>query len=150
MTDNEFKKGLENAFLKVGFARSGKVLRRDGDRISTLIGFEKGFGDQWFISVGFWLHALGSDVPNLVEKTHLYFRLERIFPQFRDLILTAGCVTDAHQPEAYSDLLKLVDSDIEQTLRSMESEDGLRGAMKTNVLTVGLVRKEARQYLAAL
>ncbi len=109
--------------------------------------FEKGFGNQWFIIVGFWLYALGSELPERVEQTHLYFRLERLVPTLRETLLEAGALNEPNQPRAYELLCGLLVNDIDSTLRILGTVAGLRSALQEGRLTHGLVRKEARMYL---
>jgi hypothetical protein len=147
MTTSSFRKGLERAWLAAGFHRAGKSYRRDGSTAATLLSAEKGFGSQWFISVGFWLMGLGADVPDRVERTHMYFRLERLFPEFRETILAAGALGEPEQPESFEQLLHLLAGPIDAALRALGTEEGLRAAINSDRLCQGLIRKEAREYL---
>lgn len=144
-----FKKGLERVLLSIGFERTGKSLHRVGSGAATMVTFEKGFGSQWFINVGFWLYALGNEPPDRVEQTHLYFRLERLVPNFRERLLEAGALDEPNQPQAYEELCELLANDIDSALRVLGTEAGLRAALQEGRLTHGLVRKEARVYLEA-
>lgn len=148
MDASRFKKGLERVLTSKGFARHGKSLRREGQKVETLISFEKGFGSQWFINVGFWLTELGDAVPELVHQTHLYFRLERLFPKFREVILTAGAISDVGQEMAYEELVRVLDSDLDSPLNELGTEEGLSSALRNNQLDKGLVTKTARDYFA--
>lgn len=143
-----FKKGLERVLLSMGFERARKTFHRDGSGVATMVAFDKGFGNQWFINVGFWLYALGSELPERVEQTHLYFRLERLVPTFRETLLEAGALSEPNQPRAYSELCKALNSDIDSTLRILGTVVGLRTALHDGRLAYGLVRKEARMYLS--
>ena len=143
-----FKKGLERVLLSAGFERTGKSLHRVGSGAATMVAFEKGFGNQWFVNVGFWLYALGSELPDRVAQTHLYFRLERLVPEFRETLLKAGALNEPDQPRAYEELRELLVNDIDSTLRVLGTVAGLRSALQEGRLTHGLVRKEARVYLA--
>jgi hypothetical protein len=98
MNAANFKKGLSQVFLGLGCKTVGKSLRRDQSDVSVLVSFEKGFGDQWYITFGFWLNALGVLATDRVEQTHMYFRLERLLPNLRAMILTAGALDDPNQP----------------------------------------------------
>jgi hypothetical protein len=146
MDSRAFKSGLERVLLLMGFEKKGRALERSDSGVSTLIACSKGFGEQWSIDVGFWLEALGQDRPDRVEQAHLYFRLERLVPEYRETILLAGALNDADQPAAYKKMLELLPS-IDSGLRIMGTEAGLRTAMAEGRLGNGLVRKEARAYL---
>lgn len=147
MTASSFRSELERAWTDVGFRRAGRSYRRDGPGVVTLVAIEKGFGDQRFISVGFWLDALGVDVPDRVERCHAYFRLERLVPEFREVILAAGALGSAEQPHSLEQLLQLLRGPIDVSLRAVGTADGLREAMHAGRLAHGMVRKEARTHL---
>ncbi|MGF7005741.1 hypothetical protein [Aminobacter sp. BE322] len=150
MKRRRFRKSIEDSLLSVGFVKAGEVLRLEGEEISTLVGFGKGFGNQWFVNVGFWIHALGSQCPEKIEKSHMYFRIERIFPNLREIILTSGDLSDKHQPDALDRLVSHIHGDIGVKLRELTSEGGLRRAMEAGALTTaGLIRKEAINYFEA-
>jgi len=148
MKATAFKHGIEKALGSVGFLRTSNALRRECPNVTTLIGLQKGDGDQWFLNVGFWLSGIGGTVSDRVEHTHLYFRLERLFPQFRETILTAGALDAEEQLAAYRQLVELLGGEIARGLATFETEKGLREELRDGRLTHGLVRKEARDYLA--
>jgi hypothetical protein len=149
MKTTAFKRGLENAFLATGFRRAGKSLRRDSSEVAVIVEFEKGFGDQWFINAGFWIHSLGEPVPERVEGSHLYFRLERLVPDLRETILAAGALSDEAQEQAYRKLVDLLPDRVVSELEALATEHGLRAAITGGRLTDGLIRKEAREHLGA-
>jgi hypothetical protein len=149
VTSASLKKSLTGAFCGAGFSRFGTALRREGEAVTAVVAFSRGFGNQRFINVGFWLHALGPDVPAAVEKTHLYFRLDRLAPEWREVILVAGCLDDKRQPDALSQLGELLTGEVEAVLHSLLSVQGLKAAVP--VLEVsGLVSLAARDYLVAV
>jgi hypothetical protein len=59
MTGQKFRKGLFGALQQHGFVRRAGLMRLPGDAAITLVGVQKGFGEQWFVNVGFWLKQLG-------------------------------------------------------------------------------------------
>jgi len=148
MNSQAFKSGIERALLSVGFQRHGKSLRRHAGHVWTLVGTEKGFGQQWHISIGFWLEALGAECPARVEQAHLHFRLERLSEEHHETITLAGALEDQKQPEAFKILIEFLGGDINSGLRLLGTEEGLRDAMIAGRLTHGLIRKEAREQLA--
>ena len=84
-----------------------------------------------------------------MERTHLYFRLERLLPQFREVVLSAGDLDDPNQPAAYDLLKDTLATEGDATIQDLGTEAGLRRALKSSRLTHGLVRKEARKLLEA-
>jgi hypothetical protein len=144
-----FKKGLSQALLGLGFKTAGRSLRSDQTDVSILVSFEKGFANQWFITVGFWLQALGPVATDRVERTHLYFRLERLLPEFREIVLSAGALDDPNQPAAYDSLKSMLATEGSSVMRGLGTEAGLRRALQSSRLSQGFVGKEARQFLEA-
>lgn len=149
MSATFLKKGVERVLLDLGFTRFGKTYRRETTEVATLFSVEKGFGGQWFFNVGFWLIALGGVVPTRVELAHLYLRLERLFPEHRDTIVMAGATGESEQHAAFVKLCQLLAGPMESRLRALATTEKLRTAVKTGELGQGLLRKEAREYLAA-
>jgi len=147
MTSNALRKSVTHAFIARGFSPIDRVLFRTGDGVTMVVGFDRGFEHQWYISIGFWLHGLGAEVPSVVEKTHLYFRLDRLVPQLREVVLMAGSLADKRQPEALGQLIDLISSDVGTMLESLLTIEGLTAALKAHALDSGLVTKEARAYL---
>jgi hypothetical protein len=148
MTGQEFRKGLFGALQQHGFARRGSLMRLPGDAVLTLIGVEKGFGEQWFVNVGFWLKQLGRDEPDRIEQSHLYFRLVRLFPQYREFFLEAGDLAAEGQLSAYHKFLRVLVDEIAGGLRQLGTADGLADAYHADRLTAGFVTKAAKELLA--
>ncbi|MGY3694879.1 hypothetical protein ACVIGA_004959 [Bradyrhizobium sp. USDA 3240] len=149
MNRTAFKKGLSEVLLQQGFVLGRDLLRISNDQMVTLIGVQNGFGDQWFVNVGFWLTRVGVEAPDRVEQAHLYFRLERLFPQHREIILAAGDLGDAGQSEAYERLTRLISSEIATNLKRMGTEEGLVEAYRAHRLEDGLMTKVAKEWLLA-
>lgn len=150
MTGLKFKKHLEIHLLKLGFIRHGKNSKRETDSASILIGIQKGFGSQWFINVGFWLPSLGgNDIPEKIESTHLYYRLERLFPEYRETIIGAGDLEYEAQFIELDRLKDLLASDIIPDLCILGLETNLKKALAEGRLKNGMIGKEARRFLAS-
>jgi hypothetical protein len=150
MKGQDFKKGVFAALQQCEFVRLGNLLRASGQGASIFVGTEKGFGDQWFVSVGLCLDGLGVDLLDRLEQSHMYFRLERLFPQHRELILTAGQLDDPRQPAAYQAFLGLLAGEVANDLERLASERGVVEAYRLGRLTGGLITKAARERLTLL
>lgn len=148
MTSRAFKSGIERVLRSLGFAGAGSLLARHDLDIWTLIGFDKGSGDQWHINVGFWIDALGGPPPEKLERSHAYFRLERLVPELHETITSAGSLGEPEQPRAYDELLRALPEVVEAELRRLGTEAGLRKALARGRLMNGLIRKEARARLS--
>jgi hypothetical protein len=152
MNGRDFKKGIGNTLLSIGFETvgGGAFVRSNHDSgVSTIVSTQKSF-DQWYINVGFWLDRLGGERPNTVQQSHLYFRLERLVPEYRETILLAGALLDEpDQPNAYQELRHLLATAIDSRLQVLGTEAGLRQARAEGRLIDGLVRKDANDWLQA-
>jgi hypothetical protein len=148
MTALEFKKGLFGVLQQHGFVRRGSLMRLSGDGTIVLVGVQKGFGEQWFVNVGFWLKQLDRGEPDRIEQSHMYFRLERLFPQHREFILEAGDLAAEGQLKAYHKFLGLLVDEITVDLKQLGTRVGLVEAYHAGRLSAGLVTKAAKESLA--
>lgn len=147
MNRSQLKSSLRKVLSGLGFVVCESVqLRRCAD-ISVLIGLDHGFGSQSFFSVGFWLHSLAQDAPGRLELAHAYFRLERVFPEFRELILKAGDLNDPDQGGAWQELEGLLSTRFVPDLVAAATEEGVRALLSERLKGRGLVRKELKVYL---
>lgn len=149
MTSTEYKRGIYSAFKRAGFAKQRYALFAPGDGATVLVNAEKGFGDQWFINAGFCLHRLDPTPVERVERTHMYFRLERLFPAHGELILTASTLNDPGQPAAYPLLLDMLATEIGAGLRALGTEQSIIEAYRLGRLSQGMVLGIARAFIDA-
>lgn len=149
MTGAEYKRGIHSAFKRAGFAKQRYALHAPGDGATVLVNAEKGVGDQWFIHAGFCLDRLDPTPVERVERTHMYFRLERLFPAHRELILTASALDDPGQPVAYPLLLDILAAEIGAGLRALGTEPAIIAAYRAGRLSQGMVLGIARAFIDA-
>ncbi len=91
MKINEFKSVTKNILVTKGFDVLGRDFIFKGSDADILINIQElDKSVQYCINVGFHLNALDSFVSKKVELSHMYFRLERLFPHLREIILD-GC-----------------------------------------------------------
>ena len=147
MNGRAFRDGIERRLVSLGFAKKGKSVSRHLLDCWTIVGVENSVGAQWVIDVGFVLDALDGTLPERVSLAHMYFRLERLFPEHHETIAVAGSMTDPNQGAAYEALLQLLSGEIDQGLRALGTEAGLRAGLAEGRLVAGLVRREARDFL---
>ena len=95
------------------------------------------------------MHALGGGAPKLVEHAHCYFRLERLFPEYRETILGAGALQEADQIKIYRQFLVILAESIDRRLRTLGTEEGLRQEFSAGKLRGGLLTKEGREFLSS-
>lgn len=148
MKNIEFKKGIYDVLGHVGFYRYGNIMQTSGDGVKILLEVKKGFGEQWFINLGFCLDRFGLKKTTRVEQADMYFRLERVFPKYRETILAAGDLEDPAQAEAYRTFLQLLGKEIVEDLKTLGSEHGLIDAYRLGRLSEGLVTAATRDLIA--
>ncbi|HMS18118.1 MAG TPA: DUF4304 domain-containing protein [Planctomycetota bacterium] len=151
MTNSEFKGIIRRAFTLNGFRYVSKNLRFDGSAASILIGLQKfEYGESYFINVGLYLRTLGDEVPAKVEHTHMYFRLERLFPEWSDAIIIGGQLSHHEQPDLAVHLARLIeDKCVPALVELANSLDRIRRVWKDGGLRSGFILKEARQLLSS-
>lgn len=149
MTKADYKKGVDHTLTSTGFTKVGKLYCYTGAGVRVLLSVQMlEHGKQFFVNVGFWLTRFGPVHPSRVELTHLYFRLERIFPEYRETILCAGKLDDEMQPQAFGKFLELLGTKMASRLAELADEPKLRHAFKEGWLERGLIRKEAREVFS--
>ncbi|MCG5510083.1 hypothetical protein [Ectothiorhodospira lacustris] len=136
--------------MKKNFARLGDLMFTSGDDAVALVGVEKGFGEQKFVTVGFCICRIGIELPRRVELAHMYFRLERLFPQYRECILAAGALDDSDQIAAFKQFLGYLEHTFAPDICGMTSEGGLVKAYCAGRFDAGLVTKQARDFLVSV
>jgi Domain of unknown function (DUF4304) len=147
MKPTEFKKGIGQVLLTHGYKKYGACYKKTSESVTVLVSFQKVFQSQWFLNVGIWLHGLSENPPDKIEKSHLYFRLERLAPLFREQILAAGDTKSIEQERAHRHFLELLNSSILEIIDELLDEKKLLKAFADGELSNGMIRGEAREYL---
>jgi hypothetical protein len=148
MTNTDYKAEIENSFVLGGFKKSGKIYAYVGSGVTTVLSLQYvQIEKQYYVNVGFWLRRLGNACPGRVELTHLYYRLERLFPEHRETILCAGKLDDTAQSSALVMFKDLIRTKMASRLIELSDELQLRHAFNEGLLVHGLIRKEARDIL---
>ena len=142
-----FRKAVTDSFEFAGWTRRGKLMTFCGQDADVLVDIQHGFGRQWFCNVGFDIHELSAIRAAAVHKTALYFRLERLFPAEREMILTAGSVDDAENTAALQDLKRLIADVVSPHLMRMTNLDVIREHYRAGSLSHGLVTLAAQRVL---
>lgn len=150
MTPRAYKQGIYEALRSLGFIKRGNSLYRDQQNVLLLLSVEGGKSHRWYINLGFWLKSLGETTTDRVEKTHIYIRLERLFPMYRDIILASSALGEPDQPIGYERLIELLLTEIDRKLRSLSTEEGLKAALREGRFSHAISLPEARKYLEHL
>ncbi|WP_144020743.1 MULTISPECIES: hypothetical protein [Burkholderia] len=149
MKSSEFKQGIFESLMQCGFIRRGNLMCFSGNGAKVAIGVEKGFGQQWFVNVGFCIDRIGTDEISRIEQSHMYFRLDRLFAQHRELIVGAGALDDMGQPREYEVFLGLLASEVGEELKRFANEQAIADAYRAGRFREGLVTKSVRDLLSS-
>jgi len=151
LPNQDFKRAITEALVVGGFRLVSKNYRLDGPGSTVIIGIQKSDVDEvWYINVGFWMNDLGVEVPPRVELTHMYFRLERLFPDNTQAIHRGVRLNDIGHPQGLANLKRLLNDEMLPTLhRYAEDRASLRAAFQAqDWMKRGLVTKEVKSILA--
>lgn len=148
ITGAQFKKSIYDILKKKDFTKNNNLMCVLGEDAVVLVGVEKGFGNQWFINIGFCFRSLIQEIPSRIEHSHMYYRLERLFPEHREIILAGSDLDDPEHDMWHSKLLYLLSHEVADGLRNFASVKAITEAYQSDRLNMGLVRKEARDFLS--
>lgn len=150
MTGKMFTESIRNAFILSGFKPSGGTLFFRGNVATVIIKSTKiPHADRHLIDVGFWLPEITKNMPLRPEKSQMYFRLDRIFPDRKHVILEGGDTTSSYQPQALAALSAEIVREIAPSLIELSnSYAALRIKFITDSGALGLITKEARILLS--
>lgn len=149
MKSNEFKQGIFASLMERGFLRRGNLMCFSGNGAQIAVGVENGFGQQWFVNVGFCLDRIGIGEITRIEQSHMYFRLDRLFAQHRELIVWAGALDDMEQSRKYEVFLSLLASEVGEELKQFSSEQAIADAYRAGRFREGLIAKSARDLISS-
>lgn len=148
MTDcKKFQTRVLRAFSDFGFRGSGRTRRYFGEEIDILINVQQAYSNC-FINVGFVLKSISNDIPDRVEKTHMYYRLESIFPEIRETIIAAGELEEADSEEFTVKLIDSIKSSLARKLCQLSILENLKSTFKSGKLENGMVTGSARLFLS--
>lgn len=142
-----FKKKIAAPLEMAGFIKKGQTWYFNGEDILITFNLEKNeWSDQYFVNVGFWIKAFGNALFPSYNHCHLYYRLERLFPDQRELILT-GCSLGS-SIEVFTTFSTFISTDVIPFLIDCAHENKLRELWANQSLNCGFVLLEAREYLS--
>lgn len=143
-----FKNAISVPFKEAGFISKGQSWYLNGKDAVIVTNLQKSnWSNSYYINVGVWLKALGDLVFPQYNNCHLGFRAEALFPEKRNLILVS-CDLEKTNTELLTDLSGFIESLLIPFLRECSNANKLKEFMRQGLLDKGLVRIEAKQYLA--
>lgn len=142
----DFSSRVAKTLKEAGFIKEKKCYKLNLSESTLLIDIQFAHQCRYYMNVGFFIPSLGGRPPERVPSCHCYFRLERIFPEHRELILLAGDTEEGKQSDL-DELVELLKVKIWPALLLIaSSHDKLREAYRSARLTRGLITIAAREF----
>ncbi len=141
-------KTISTQFKIAGFVKKRSSLYLDGKDTIIVINLQRlDWSDQYYVNVGFYLKKLGEDIYPQYNHCHLYYRLERLFPSYRELIANS-CTLSVSDTNKLAELAEFFDAQLIPFFEECAHESKLRELMRQGKLDHGFVRAEIRDYLS--
>jgi len=143
-----FKKAFSAPFDKAGFLKKGQSWFFDGADSIIVVTLEKCDWDElYYVDVGFWLKELGQALFPLYYHCHIYERLEFLFPEKRELILTS-CDLEKSDADLLIDLSEFILEDVIPFLKGCTNIKKLSELFNMGVFRNSYINFLARKYLS--
>jgi hypothetical protein len=147
ITATEVRSALKTTFVKEGFVRTGTITSWTNTEVTLLVGFTTAY-NRLFVDVGFWLNSYPGQVALKVEKSHIYGRLEWLFPELRPEILDAGeCTEERQWNNAFEIFAGHLHSSIVPSLKDLANEAAVTESFVNGALLRFGMPPEIRNYL---
>ena len=143
----ELKKAVGSILSKKGFRKNGQSWILVGEDATVVINLQKYEYDKlYFVNFGIWLNALGLKKIPAENHCHIRDRLEYLFPDNRDLIVSAFEINSNNDDiPALKEFLEL---EVWPFCRQCLSLEGIRELVQKGRFTTSLIRAEARPLLS--
>ena len=142
-----FKKAVGLPLEKTGFSKKGQSWYLNGKDAIIVFNLQKSnWSELYYVNFGIWLKAFGIAQFPQFNHCHLYYRVERLFPEDRELIITS-CDLARSSLDNLANLSQFIERQLIPFAWECTEESKLRELMSRGVLKGGLVRHEAKMYL---
>jgi hypothetical protein len=142
-----FKKAIAGPFENATFVKKGQSWYLDGEDSIIVVNIQKSnFDEEYFMNVGIWLRGLGVALFPKENQCHLSCRIERLFPEDRELIRT-GFSLEKTNLQTLIDLLEFIKLKLIPFLEDCTKNYKLTEFMNTGRFKSGLISKEAKDFL---
>jgi hypothetical protein len=139
-----FKKRFSGPLDLAGFVRRGQTWYVTGQDATIAVNLQKyDFAEEYFVNVGIWLRALGDRPFPSCNACHIVIRAERLFPEHREVILTACSLTDSDD-QRLAQLSRFTTQELIPFCTSCFAEAFVRSEYNRGRFTQALVVREAR------
>ena len=133
--------------------RQGGFLQRRGTwhlvspEVTVVFDLQKSsFANRYWANIGFWIESLGHAQRPRVHQCHLYFRVERLFPEYRETILM-GLSFEEESVAQCEEFLAFVRDIFVPFCQAATRMEYMRKLYHWGKLRDGLVKKEAQDVL---
>ncbi|NLG96704.1 MAG: DUF4304 domain-containing protein [Chloroflexi bacterium] len=145
-----FKKSFAAPLEGAGFVKRGQTWYLEGKDVITAINLQKSdWSEMYYINVGFWLKSLENAEFFEIDRCHLQYRVERLFPEKNDLIITS-CSLEESDQKMLDALSRFLEDQLIPFLMECQDEKKLRDLLVLGNLNNGFISGEARQHLSSL
>lgn len=121
-----FKKAIAKPFKQAGFIKKGLSWYLDGRDALIVFNLQRSdWGARYYLNMGIWLKAFGEAIFPKYNHCPLDFRVERFFPERRELILL-GCSLEESNLPLLADLTEFIESELIPFLQACTDESKLR------------------------
>lgn len=142
-----FKKIITSPFDEADFVKKGQSWYLDGEDAVIVVNLQKSnWADEYYVNIGIWIKALSSiDFPK-ENQYHLLHRLERCFPEDRELIQQSTSL-ELSNLQALSKFTEFLKLRVVPFLRDCTRKHKLREFMAAGKFRSGFVHKDVINYL---
>lgn len=144
----EFQRCVLYSFSKFGFLGNGRTRKYSGTGVDIIINVQSA-NIHCFVNVGFIIHEINDIGIKNVEKSHMYFRLERIFNEYKDVICGASQISEADSARKLLIFTNLIESELAEKLCKFAEINTLRRAFSSGIFLHGIITREARRILSS-
>lgn len=143
-----FKQTIANLFEKSSFVKKGQSWYLDGEDTIIVVKLQKSnWGEEYYINIGIRLKALGTVNFPQESQCHFSHRLERYFPDDRELILR-GSSLEASNSQTLEDFTELLRIKLVPFLKECTSKHKLKEFLVAGRFNSGFISKDAIDYLS--
>lgn len=135
-----------------GFLKKGMSWYLDGTDTIIVVNLESinmYSPGQYAVNIGFWLKKLGNTSFPKYNHCHMYYRLERLFPESREEIIK-GCSLSTGDAQSLMELSNFIKNRLLPFLKERTLETKIKELFSTGVLNRGFMKYEVREYLNTL
>ena len=134
---NDLVKSIHAPLKIAGFKKRSLSWYLNGKDTIVVVNLQRGFGKNYYTNIGIWLKALGDEIFPKEYQCHMCWRLERMFPTERELIIKS-CELEISDANLLSKLQAFFESRVIPFLLECLDE----GKIKSQILEGSIINKK--------